>query len=385
MSNKIHVVHVAAGLWTFTGGPAEVIPNLCSSLVKEGCEITLISVDGPHSESVYSSVKNGVNFISFPVRTNLPIRYTPNLSNFLNDNIQDFDIVHNHGHWLYPNWCSFLNAKKHSKPLVTTPHGTLVPGMLSKSTVKKRIAWNFFDKKLLNYASVIHALSEAESSSMLPVLGSLSKKVRVVPNGAENWDLSNSGPFAQLSSKFLNKKILLFLSRVNRIKGICDLLDVWHELSGDFKDWHLLIVGPIDDDVKSIVSEYEPDADVDSSVTFLGPIYGSDRINLFLSADVFVLPSYAEGLPTALLEAMASRLPIVCTNECNFPEAENAGAALSGPAGKSTLVKNLRSLLSLTVIERKTMGNKGFDLFKKRFTWDIIASQWMSIYRSILR
>lgn len=380
------ILHVVAGLWKHTGGPAEVIPQLCEALVRENCEVTLLTIEGPHSESTLKCLQNGVEVKAFPALPLLPMRYSPAMARYLKNNIHCFDIIHNHGQWLHANWAAFKYAQQSRKPFVTTPHGTLVPGMLARSRFKKNISWNLIDKYLIEYANVIHALSPVERNEMALKVGRKnSQKIRVIPNGADIWELPK--PVELLASfPFLQrKKVILFLSRVHPIKGIIDLLEAWKLCCRKHPAWHLLIVGPVEEEIKAQISCFLENKELQEATTFAGPIYGSARKEAFALADIFILPSYGEGLPTALLEALSCKLPVICTTECNFLEAEKAGAAFSGPAGKETLVSNIQKMLMLTDNEREKMGEFGQKIVREHYSWENIAKCWVQTYNSITK
>lgn len=379
------ILSVVAGIWKHTGGPAEVIPKLCEALVNKGCFVTLLTVDGPHSDAALASKKAGVDLVSFPVRAFSPIRYTPGISSFLAREGNKYDVIHNNGHWLHPNWMAFFYAKRLKKPLVTTPHGTLVPGMLARSRFKKWLSWNVFDKRLIEYSSIIHALSSVERDEMLRKVGNKNlSKMMVIPNGADIWKLPERQYLQTRFPQLKGKKVALFLSRVHPIKGVFDLLEVWQKQHKNFSDWHLLFVGSIDKEVEKSIKERVKDDSMQKAITFAGPIYGEERLAAFAVADTFILPSYGEGLPTAILEALSSGIPAICTNECNFSEAVAAGAAFSGPAGIKSLTSNLVKMLNLSDRERKTMGQKGQTLIDTGYRWENIAQRWIDIYEKVI-
>ncbi len=378
------ILHIVAGIWEHTGGPAEVIPQLCEALVQKNYEVTLLSIDGPHSEAARHCSANGVEFLSFPAISFLPVRYSPEMNSYLRTNIHKFDIVHNHGHWLHPNWLALKHAKRHNKPLVTTPHGTLVPGMLSRSKIKKWFSWHLFDRWIIQYANIIHSLSAVENQEMSAKIGSSVGKIRIIPNGAEIWDLPSPNNLLKKFPKLEHKKIILFLSRVHPIKGVVDLLETWKLICRGYSDWHLLIVGPIEKEIEVFLNKTLEDQNLQDATTLTGPIYGVERLEAFAVADGFTLPSYGEGLPTAILEALSCRIPVVCTDECNFFEAEKAGAAFSGPAGKDMLLFNLEKLMNMTDSTRAQMGEKGQWLIKEKYSWKSIAEKWVQIYSGLL-
>ena len=84
-----------------------------------------------------------------------------------------------------------------------------------------------------------------------------------------------------------------------------------------------------------------------ASVAFLGPAFGEAKDQLLRRAHAFILPSFSEGLPMAVLEAMAYRLPVLMTDHCNLPEGFAAGAAIRIGTDVESIAEGMRQLMSM--------------------------------------
>lgn len=117
-------------------------------------------------------------------------------------------------------------------------------------------------------------------------------------------------------------KTILFLGRVEEYKGIFIVIESFKLLKERFSNIELIIAGDGSKlfDCKKIVSEQKI-----LGVKFLGNIKDSDVANAFASSDVYVLPSFSEGLPTSMLEAMAFGLPVITTPVGGIPEIFEVG------------------------------------------------------------
>lgn len=380
------ILHVVAGVWEGTGGPAEVIPNLCSELVKLGHEVTLVTVEGRHSEAVLLAESIGVKVIAFPNKYISSIRYCTGMFDYIKNNIDSFDVVHNHGHWLYPNWITMLLSKHKNIPLITTPHGTLVPGMLKFSKFKKILSWLIFDRFIIKFANVVHCLSLEEAKlTSLKIGMRLANKIKVIPNGADNRCFEIAESKSRHSVKELKcklnlpqKKTLLYLSRVSTIKGIEDLLSVWAEKNLD--EWQLVIVGDWDDNLVNLKSSI-----VNDSVHIVGGVYGKKRFEFFELADAFILPSYGEGLPTSLLEACAAKLLVLCSTECNFDLLKDHDGGIFFDAGIPGIRGALESLTSFEPEVKEGIASKGYDLLKDQYSWFAVATKWDNQYKEAVK
>jgi glycosyltransferase involved in cell wall biosynthesis len=379
----MHVVHVVAkGVWEHMGGPAEVVPKLCNSLSQLGCRVTLIALDGPLSDATIQCCNAGVDLRTHLFKDLNNIGYSPDLSKDLRNLVGSVDIIHNHGMWQWPNWAATKWARCYKKPLVITPHGVLTKGMLQRSRLKKLIAWALFDKKSIKYASAIQAFTEAEMLEMQPRIKG--KNIVILPNGVDLWELPDKNVFQQRFPQIHGRKVLLFLARVHPIKGVFDLIDAWKILCKRHQQWHLVIAGKLEAECIGTIDAKIKNLGLHTSVTLAGPQYGDHRLEAYAAADAFILPSYAEGFSTSILEAMACRLPVVYTLPCNFPEAAGQGAGILGPTGVEPLVKNLEKFFNMSDAGQKEMGNKGRGLVERQYTWPKVGRQMLAVYEWLI-
>lgn len=378
----MHIVHVIAGVWQHTGGPAEVVPKMCQTLVELGCRVTLMTLDGPHSEAALECAKRGVDFRSYPVLGRRGIWYSPALARALHHIADEADIIHNNGLWLHPNWAAGYVAAKLNKPLFITPHGLLGHHHLRRSWFKKRLAWYLFDSRNVARATCMHlfVLTEVPQIRKMGIRCPLS----VIPNGVGLWQLPSQHFFEQRFPQVRGKKIFLFFGRVHSTKGVFDLIEAWRTVYKKHKNWHLVIAGKPEAECVNKVEAKIKEYGLQSSATLAGPQYGQHRLEAYSAADAFVLPSYAEGFSTSILEAMACGLPVVYTIPCNFPEAAKRGAGFLGPTGVEPLVKNLDRLIKMSDSDRRKMGVIGRKLVEEKYTWPQVTKQVLRTYEWIL-
>ena len=124
---------------------------------------------------------------------------------------------------------------------------------------------------------------------------------------------------------------------------------------------------------------------VNDRVIFTGPVTGRAKLELFYSADLFVLPSYSEGFPMSLLEAIACELPVVATRECNFPELFESGGGWECNAERDSVAKALRAALDASEAERHQRGTTGRRLLERRYTWENICPRLLEACETYCR
>jgi glycosyltransferase involved in cell wall biosynthesis len=138
------------------------------------------------------------------------------------------------------------------------------------------------------------------------------KKFRIVRCGV---DLKN---FQRVSKSQNNVPHILCVGRLTKNKGQHILLQTCFELKQSAQHFHLTFVGDGED--RESLENLTAELDLKSQVTFTGSV-GQEKIKEFYKkADLFVLPSFAEGVPIVLMEAMAMGVPVISTNITGIPE-----------------------------------------------------------------
>ncbi len=139
---------------------------------------------------------------------------------------------------------------------------------------------------------------------------------------------------------------ILFLAWVQRNKGIIELCEAARKLIPDYPFLKFIIAGGGSD--TNIVHAYVTQYRLQENFEFKGWVYGNEKIKLIQSCDVFLLPSYSEGFPNALLECLACGLIPVVTKVGAIPDVMNRDVSgyLIQPKSSIEIVAALRSIIS---------------------------------------
>ena len=116
---------------------------------------------------------------------------------------------------------------------------------------------------------------------------------------------------------------LVYVGRIAREKGLYETLQALRLAQELGVDARLTVAGQGAEEPR--LRRYAQALGIASRVTFVGGVFGADKVNLFAQAEVFLLASYSEGLPYALLEAMASGLPVIVTPVGAVPDVVSHG------------------------------------------------------------
>jgi glycosyltransferase involved in cell wall biosynthesis len=181
------------------------------------------------------------------------------------------------------------------------------------------------------------------------------------------------------------QRVIGFVGRLVREKGIPELLDAFDEIRAAVPDTVLLLVGPTDDEKRDAIAPEEIlAARPDAAVRFAG--YRHDMPDLYALMDVFVLPSYREGLPQTLMEAAAIGVPAVTTRVrgCREVVVDGETGVLVPPGDRAALAAAVRRLLDEPEVASR-MGRNACDRARQYYDERTVFSRLKALYAELLR
>jgi len=333
--------------------------------------------------------------------------YSPSLGKRLREMEQD--IVHTHGIWMYMSAATLSWHRAHHRPYMISPHGMLDPWAVRNSPWKKRLARVFYEDQHVRKAACLRALCQSEAESMR-VLG-LRNPICIIPNGIDLPIVVNGSeliPGVQVrKARKAGSKTLLYLGRIHPKKGLGNLLRAWSQVRRPgskyqrSEEWTLTIAGwdqgGHERELKALAKELgiqftdAGDAGREAvaapqprSLLFAGSLFGKDKEVAYRNCDAFILPSFSEGLPMAILEAWAHGKPVIMTPACNLPDGFTAQAALRIEASAESIAAGLQKLFEMSASELRVTGAHGLDLVRRRFRWSKIAAEMKGVYDWVL-
>lgn len=377
---QLHLLHITSWLSRNGGGIPPVIWALAREQLRAGSNCHVAGMLDQFVEADCSA-KN-VPFTAGRIVGPASFGYCPSLRQLRANGAAQPQIVHSHGLWMYSGIAARKTAQKARCPLVISPHGMLEPWALANSSVKKKIAGWLFENRNLRTANCLHALCLPEAKNIRRL--GLRNPIAVIPNGVD-WDEIHPLPDRDAVSRWVpqtaGKRRILFLSRLHPKKGLENLLRAWARLQDKFPGWILIIAGSGSPNYEFALRKLAVDLGIDATALFLGPVHGDRKRDALAAADIFVLPSFSEGLSMAILEACAAGIPVLHTKECNFPELTKTGAAIEVPTTAPGVEAGLRQLLEISPEQRQSMGRTGMALVRESYTWAKVATQMVALYR----
>lgn len=371
-------------------GSAKVIYDLSRKLARRGHSVVVYTSD---MEDKNTRIKkrveeiDGVEVHRFPALGTVAARQmklfiTPKMVRAVKYDIGSFNIVHLHEYRTLQNIIIHHFAKKCGVPYVLQTHGCL-----PKIEPWIRLKWVydvFFGYRLLRDASKVIALNQVEAE-LYSRMGVSEAKIVVVPNGIDLSEFADLPPKGCFKKKFnipKNKKIILYLGRIHKTKGIDLLIKAHAYMIKQMKceDTLLVIAGPDDGylvEAKSLVDS----SGTSDSVLFTGFIDSEDKLEALVDADLFVTPSFY-GFPMTFLEACAVGTPIVTTTLGDTLDWINGNVGYVTPPTYRSLAKAAYEIISDVGLAERFSRN-GRLIVKTKFSLENTVDKIESIYREV--
>jgi len=237
----------------------------------------------------------------------------------------------------------------------------------------------FLIRKILHITDNIIALS----SSWKKVLSLLvsEHKISVIPNGVNVMSFNTIKASRNEFHFSSNSLVVSFMGSLTEDKGIYDILKAIPLVTRQKENCVFAFAGRADD---TVCNSFKL-KDIKEHIFFLGELFGDKKIRFLLSSDIFLLPSYVEGLPIVLLEAMAAGLPVVSTPVGAIPELvkEDCNGYLIAPGDYNALATKILTLAEDENL-RKKMGLNNSKKMANQYDFRIISAKIERLYEQLM-
>ena len=371
------------------GGTVAVAYHLSRELARRGHEVTVYtsdSLDKYHRQKSRISEVDGIKVYYFKTPSNRlawnRLVFTPGMRLRLSKEIKNFDIIHLHGFRNFQNIPAHHYAKKYNIPYVIQAHGSL-PRIIKKQRLKKLydLVWG---NKILKDASKVIALTRTEAEQYKK-MGVDEDKIEIMPNGidlSEYENLPEKGEFRKKYSISDDEKIILYLGRLHKIKGVDLLVKAFADLIKELDDVRLVIAGPDDGFLSTLKGQIE-DLKIGAKILFTGPLYERDKLEAYVDADIYVLPSVYETFPVTVLEACACGTPVIVTDMCGIADVVDGKVGHVVGYDKDQLRDVIIKIFS-DEGSRRRFGEEGRRLVGEEFSWDKVVRKIEGVYETTL-
>lgn len=368
-------------------GPSNSVRGLAAAQAGIGLEVGLLN-SLPLEPNAQVETVAGVRMIQGPHKAHTnPWWISEDWISRIKTEFGTPDVVNFHSFY-EPFQCALAKrCRQYGWPYIITPRGELMMEAQRVKHLKKAIA-NFLSFNLyLRNAAAVHALCPREADQARSLFEI--KRIITIPNGVEDsiFDASNRLTAADLGD--FKRDCDLMLGFVGRIdvhhKGFDLLLQALAILKSqpEGPNCRLFVVGSFRKQKdERFFARALPSLGLKQEVLLLGPKYGEDKLRYLMACDVFVHTSRFEGMPNAVLEAMALARPCLVTPGSNMADVVNEAGGWVTEAEPGAIAESIRRILesrsSLSVIGRNFQN-----LAHSRFNWFKIAKELKEEYIAI--
>ena len=353
--NVVHIIDLISQ--KYHGGAAQACFHLAEAQARQGHTVTIIS---SNCKAKDQEAPQGVRLIKLRCLDLFgKVRITPGL---VFREFGDTDIIHLH------TFRTFMNivAANTIKPCVLQAHGCM-PQYSFTNPVQDIVWKNLVFKRALRYL----ASTEHERTQYMEY-GADPKDISIVPMGIDLREFCDI-PERQPS----NQKKILFVGRLHEIKGLDLLIESFSRITEP--GIILQIAGPDDGyeaEARNAVHVYG----MDKRIQFLGGVYGRGKLQLYVNADVVVVPSRYESFGISWLESLACGTPVILTDAC--------AAANLLPPFCGQVVPRIAGNMAHAILDSVMWSDQDRESRRHwafQFDWGNIAEDVLMIYEDVLR
>jgi glycosyltransferase involved in cell wall biosynthesis len=353
--------------------------NLSKKLLEKGHEVVVITRGS--FKKTQTEIFNNIEIIRAPYVPIYPF-YLKIHGIFVNKVLKslesNIDLVHIH--------TPLSPFVKTSLPIITTVHTPMLTdyrqveiksiySLLSK--ISARFISYPLEKKLIQSSDVITTVTKSVAQELKEFYFD-SKSINVVENGVDEKIFY---PKKEKSEKSI--KYAMFVGRIDREKGLFDLVECGRYICKERPELYFIIAGK-GRDLNKLIKKIK-NAGLQDRFIFLGQVNKDNLVKLYQNATLFILPSYHEGLPSVVLEAMSCSLPVIVTdvrgNRDLITQGENG--IIIPPKEPKKIAEAINMLLGDKKL-RQYLGENARNTIIKNYTWDIIANKMLNCYESLI-
>jgi len=240
-----------------------------------------------------------------------------------------------------------------------------------------------FVRRITNTSDIVISCSQKIADRLFVKYSTNLEKSRILYNGADETIFTYKDTAER-------EKQILFVGRIDEIKGVSNLLIAFEKISNEFPDWKLILAGSakfgggkeltsFEAQIKLLIEKINK---TKQNVIHLGYVKHDQLNNVFHKSKIFCLPSIVhDAFPLVIIEAMFSGTPIVASNMGGIPEAVDKYAVLCEP-NSNDLYLGLKELI-MSEEKQELYSKNGRERAEKLFNWDKITEDQVKILEEL--
>lgn len=345
--------------------------NLSKKLMEKGHKVTIITRGSLKTQKDYYDGIEIIRVFYIPIYPFHVHIHGWVLNRMFKSLEKNFDLVH-----IHTPLSPIVNT---NLPIISTIHGSMIGNDKGIEIVDfKSLASKMMTK--ISYSLVLRLIISSD------IITTISKFLAYELREYYGVDRINIIGNAVDEQKFIpknnNKKdYMLYVGRLSYGKGLFDLLKSVRLLSEEF-DFKLFLIGK--GELERKLNKIIVDEHIENNVKILGSYSHETLVEIYQNAKIFVFPSHYEGVPTVVLEAMASGLPVVLSDiPAHRYLIEDGENGILFKKGQSHDLYNKISNLLLDDSLRKKIGyNARKTIIENGFTWNELSGKFEALYES---
>jgi glycosyltransferase involved in cell wall biosynthesis len=363
----MRIIQIIHGVHNPSAGPTYSVAKLADELHALGEETSVLTLGRAPAEWPYKSPLK-IHDGALESKTGVSLSLMREIRRLSHESC----ILHGHGIWRLANLFPLFLSRDTPARIICSPRGTLSPWSMRYKALVKQPFWQLLQKPALQRCPSFHATSPDEYENIRRV--GLRSPVALIPNGIDLPDLATDTP---------RLKRVVFLSRIDPVKGLDLLLPAWTAIARNFSDWELVIAGPLTSAYADSIQALARDIQA-PRVKFMGEVVGRPKRALLSSASLFVLPSYSENFGVAVAEALAHGVPVITTTATPWAEVVSRDCGWYIAPNVEALRETLQEALGRPLPALHEMGRKGRSWMQQNYAWARIAEMMQQTYQWLL-
>lgn len=383
----VKIIQVTQRFYPAVGGVETHVYNICKRLVERGHEVIVYTSDllgdnpltrlPDHAEKEVEGIEIR-HFKAFKLFSNIDASVVmPSMIIALLKS--EADVIHAHNYCYFPAHSTVLARGINGIPLVLTTHTS----PQSMFPTLRKLYDNTVSKLIFLAVDHIVSLTKRDAEYLISI-GAKREGISVIPNGVDMEVFSGRGDGVSFKERYhVDGKVVLFVGRLSREKGLRYLLDAMPDVLKGVPDALLVLVGE-DFGILDKLKMQATQLGIHRKVRFIGPLFGSELLDAYGASDVFVLPSMVEGFSVSLLEAIAMGKPIVATNTGAAPDliSDGVNGFLIEPRNKGQITEAVIRLCQDEKLAKK-MGKMNESIATK-YSWNNTVQEIERVYEKVV-
>lgn len=366
---NLRICQIVPYIHNEASGPSYSVPSLTLAIKKLNYEIVLLTLDKRKLVPDWSIeiIKHQPNLFLNKVGWSIEA------NKWFKENAKKYDIFHTNGLWMFPNVTPLKIANKIGKKCVLSPRGTTNKEALKYSRIKKFLFYTFFQKDILRKVDMLHVTSDDELNDVRKL--GLKQPVAIIPNGIDIPEIRYKK----------DRKVfkLIYLGRIHPKKGLENTIQAWSSVENLFPNWIFEIAGlgekKYEEKIKKLILDTQS-----KSISFIGPVYGEDKIKFIQTSDILIMPSYNENFGMVVAEALSNSVPVICGENTPWQKIIPIKCGWHIPNDTINIKKTFLKVFKMSKNSLNIKGMNGRLWVEKDYSWKQVAKKMLLSYEWLI-